>query len=173
VTTWTSIASLDAPTAGIFDFPGLTLTGYQVLEIVASEIIMGTDATHLCLRYSVAAAVVTAGYRWYNIPLEQAGGSNDGDASDPFIALGGNNTPFLIGNASGESASVIVRIDAPLSTAHWRMASFRATHVSADGTVVATSGGGILETTSALDGFRLLASSGNLTAGKVRILGMA
>lgn len=169
---WTLISSLDAPTAGVFDFPSPTLTGYTMLWVVCSGITVTDDDSKVRMQFYVSGSAVTTGYRWAAKGVSSSGVTvDDGDASDPSICLGSDNASWGVGNASTESFSASIFADAPLSTALHKKASFEASIISPAGNSLALSGIGIMENAGAIGGLKIFGSS-NLTAGKVRLLGV-
>lgn len=174
MTTWTTISSLDAPSGGLFDFPSLTLTGYQVLQVVCAGITVTTDGTDVFMRFYVSGSKVTTGYRWGLISERSTGTGNvaDGDTSAGGILLVSNDVNNDVGNDVGEGFSALIMVDNPLSTALYKKATFQAVSTNNSANVVNHSGEGVMENAGAIDGLSIEGSS-NLTAGKVRILGMA
>ena len=172
---WVEIAAADAPASNVFDFPSLTLTGYSVLQVVCSGIRVTTDATDLALQFYVSAALVTTGYRWGNQSLHSSTslvGLDDGDTSDPSILLCSNNVDWDVGNAAEESFGGVLMVDAPLSTALYKRVEIEAVMAGPAGRLNVVSGIGLMENAGAIDGLKISGSS-NLTAGKVRVLGLA
>jgi hypothetical protein len=173
VTTWTQIDSLDAPTAGVFDFPSLTLTGYTAIQIVASGVTVTTDGTDPRLTFYVAAAEIVTGYRWgMQSASSGAAGNDDGAPADANIRLCSNDANWDVGNAAGEAFGCVITVDDPLSTALYKKAFWEVAYTGPTGVTITANGGGIMENAGAIDGLKLSGSS-NLTAGKVRVLGLA
>jgi hypothetical protein len=174
MTTWTLIDSKDAPASNVFDFNALTLTGYEVLHVVCSGITVTTDGTDLLLTFYVGGVEIVTGYRWGMGATFSGGGVviNDGDASDPSIFLNSNDSGYDTGNAAGEAFDAVITVDNPTSTAFYKRAHFESVGTTTTGAVVATDGIGIMENAGAITGLKISGSS-SLTAGKVRILGLA
>jgi hypothetical protein len=59
MSTWVLISSLDAPTAGVFDFPSLTLTSYSAVQVIGSGITVTTDGTDIKLTVYQGGSEVT------------------------------------------------------------------------------------------------------------------
>lgn len=171
--TWTFIAGMDAPVSDVFAFTGLSLAGYKQLQVVASGIVVTTDATDIVLTLYTGAAEVTSGYRWGEYHHSSAASSgNTADASDPSIVLTSVTANWDVGNAAGECYGTVIWIDQPASTALYKRVWYEGAHVGPTGVVVAQSGTGVMENTGALDGLKIAGSSA-FTAGKVRLLGLA
>jgi hypothetical protein len=173
VTTWTLIDSKDAPASNVFDFPSLTFTGYEVVQVICSGIVVTTDATDIALTLYVASVEITANYRWGMNGVASGGGTvDDGDVSDPAILLTSNNANWDVGNASGEGFDCLIQIDQPLSSTLYKKVGFSTIATGPTGVVYAQQGIGLMENTGAITGLKIAGTS-NLTAGKVRILGLA
>jgi hypothetical protein len=169
---WTLIDSKNAPTAGVFTFSPLTLTGYDVVQIVMSGITVTTDGTDIYLTFYVAGSEVTSGYRWGSLAASSGGSyTNVGDASDPQIVLGHITANWDTGNASTKSFGGIVTVDAPMSTALHKRTGGHVFAVGPTGNVVSHHCTGLMENAGAINGLKISGSSA-LTAGKVRILGL-
>lgn len=173
MTTWTQIDSKTAPSAGVFDFSSLTLTGYEVIQIVCSGITVTTDGTDVALTFYVGGSEIVTGYRWGQQAVASTTGNvEDGDASDPSILLNSNNATQDTGNAAGESFSCLITVDAPTSTALHKKAEYETVQSRPDSETEAQLGIGLMENAGAINGLKISGSSA-LTAGHVRILGLA
>lgn len=169
---WTLIDGLDAPTSGTFIFSPLDLSGYDIVQIILSGIRVTTDGTLVRITFYVGGVEITSGYRWGVQGISASGTAvTDGDTSDPSILLGSDDSGFTVGNAATESFGAIITLDNPLSTALYKKASFESWYINTGGQPHAHSGAGIMENAGAINGLKVLGSS-NLTAGKVRILGL-
>lgn len=174
MTTWTQIASMDAPSSNVFAFTGLTLTGYIKLQVVMSGIKTGTDGTDIKVTLYTGAAEQTGAtaYRWGDVVYDDNNAATEsGDASDPSIQLTDPTVSEDLGNDTGEGLDGLIELDNPNSTAlhkriHWEMV-----HTNPTGEVTATNGVGVLQNTGATDGIKI-AGTNNLTAGHVRLLGL-
>jgi hypothetical protein len=172
MTTWTQVASLDAPTSGVFDFPSLTLTGYSVIQVVCSDIRVTTDGTDVWIRFYVAGSAVTTGYRWGNAWCSSVTSGTDGSDATTAILLCPNDVNENAGNAAEEALSSVVTIDAPLSTTTYKKAKYETVLTNVSGVVLGQHGHGIMENTGAIQGILVMGSS-DLVSGKIRVLGMA
>lgn len=169
---WTEIDRLNAPSSGVFDFPSLTLTGYDVLQILCLGIRVTTDGSIVRLSFYVGGSEVTSGYLWADQAISGSGAAvADGDTSDPSIVLGSDNAGWNTGNAATESFGARIFVDNPLSTALYKKASFDAWSVNTGGAPQGHSGAGLMANAGAIGGLKISGSS-NLTAGKVIILGL-
>jgi hypothetical protein len=170
---WTLVSGADAPASNVFDFPSLTLTGLNVLEVLVSGLVVATDDSVVRLTFYVGGSEIVTGYRWGKFSLSSSASAlNEGDVSDPSIAMCSDNATWGVGNATSEHFNASIVIDQPLSTAFYKRAEIQAALVAPSGNIVITSGVGIMENTGAIQGLKVAATS-NITAGKVRILGYA
>lgn len=173
MSTWTEIDRQTAPSAGVFDFASLTLTGYEVIQIVVSGVTVTTDGTDVKLTFYVSGSEIVTGYRWGQQAVASTTGSvDDGDASDPAILLNSDNATQDTGNAAGESFSCLITVDAPLSSALYKKAEYETVNSRPDSDHETQMGVGIMENAGAITGLKISGSS-SLTAGNVRILGLA
>lgn len=173
MTTWTQLASLDAPSAGAFDFPSITFTGYSVVQIVMSGITVTSDGTSMLFQFYVSSALVTsAGYRWVVRTAQNAAIVGDAGSSQTSIGLCSNDAGETVGNDTGEAFNGIITLDNVLSATTSKKMEFEVAMTNPAGSGQFGSGVGVMDGTGAIDGFKLTGSS-NLTAGKVRVLGMA
>ena len=177
---WVPIASLDAPSSGVFDFPTLTLTGYTVLQIVGSGITVTTDGTAVRLTCYVGGSEITGtSYRWGADSVRSStavgappAAAQDGSTTGAAFALNSDDTNYTVGNASNEQLAFIAYLDTPLSTALYKRFACQSVLVNTSGNVNAGHIGGHFENTGAVGGVKIAGSS-DLTAGKVRIMGLA
>lgn len=174
MTTWSVIDSKDAPASNVFDFASLTLTGYSAIQIVCSAITVATDGTDIKLTFYVSGSEVTSGYRWSNQSTTSNTGSglDDGSTSAAAILLVSDNSTWDVGSDTGEGFGCVITVDNPLSTALYKKAGFHCAFTGTTGAVFGNSGVGIMENAGAITGLKISGTS-NLTAGKVRVLGIA
>jgi len=174
MSTWTVISSLDAPTGGVFDFPSLSLGSYSAVQVIGSGITVTTDGTDVVLRvYQSGSEVTSISYRW-GMHLDSSAGSGNTDADNGATALYvvSDDSSWDVGNASNEGIGFIATFDSPASTALGKRVRFESAFTNASGSLIAAEGVGVQAGTAAIGGFKVLGSS-SLTAGKVRILGLA
>jgi hypothetical protein len=177
---WTPIASLDAPSAGVFDFPTLTLTGFAVLQVVGSGITVTTDGSSLLLTFYVGGAEITGtAYRWGSESARSStatgalpAASQDGSTAAAGVGLHSNDAGYTVGIAANESMSFIAFVDTPLSTALYKRVGVQSSVVNTSGETVTAHIGAHMENAGAIGGLKVAGSSA-LTAGKVRVMGLA
>lgn len=169
---WTLIDSKNAPTSGAFTFSPLTLTGYDIIQIVMSGITVTSDDSKIYLTFYVGGVQITSGYRWGSYAVSSGGTTfTAGDTSDPQIILGHTQANWGVGNASAKAFGGIVTVDAPVSTALYKRTAGDVFMIGPTGNTLFHHCVGIMENAGAINGIKIAGSS-NLTAGKVRILGL-
>ena len=174
MSTWTEIDRKDAPASNVFDFASLTLTGYIAIQIVCSGITVTTDGTDIKLTFYVSGSEVTSGYRWSNQTVGSNGttGVDDASTSAAAILLVSDNANNDVGNDTGEGFGCVITVDNPLSSALYKKAGFHCVFTAPTGATFGSTGIGIMENAGAITGLKISGTS-NLTAGKVRVLGIA
>ncbi len=173
MTTWTQIDSLDAPTAGVFDFASLTLTGYILLEVIIAGVTVTTDGTDIKLTFYVSGSEITSGYRWGTRSYASGGtAAETGSTSAAGIFLVSTAAGHDVGNDTNEGFGAIVTVDAPTSTALHKKAHSESAFTDGTGAQRATVVSGNMENAGAITGLKISGTS-NLIAGRVRILGLA
>jgi hypothetical protein len=103
---WTPIASASAPTGGVFDFPSLTLTGVEVLQIVASGLTVTTDASLIALTWYIGGSEIVTAYRWGHGALQSGSATalQDNDTAALLIRPGPDDANWEVGNAAEEQS---------------------------------------------------------------------
>lgn len=171
--TWASVATLDSPTTGAFTFTGLDLSTYKAIEIRCAGIHVTTDGTDVRLTFYVASAEVTTGYRWVVGQQSTSGSANaDNSAAAASILLMADTSAWDVGNAAAESFGCTILVPNPASTALHKRVVYESVQVGPTGNAIGSHGGGVMENAGAIDGIKIGGTS-DLTAGKVRILGLA
>lgn len=170
---WDVISTLDSPTSGTFIFTSLSLGAYSVLQIKAYGLTVTTDGTDTRVTFYVGGSEVTSTYRWATQQISSGGTSNnDGLSAQASMLVVSNDANWDFGNDTGEGGAFTMNVDNPASTSLHKRAGFETWGTGPTGNVVYTVGGGILGNTGAIDGVKIGGTS-NLTAGKVRLLGLA
>lgn len=170
---WVVVATLDAPSGGVFDFPSLSLSSYKLIMVLGSGITVDTDGTDVGARvYSGGSEITTTSYRWGN-HLDSSGGSGNTDAdNNPSSMLIISNDSFWdVGNAATEGIGFMMTFDLPTSTALSKREAHEGVFTNSNGQVISTEGVSSYNGTGALDGFKII-SDHNFTAGKIRVLGL-
>lgn len=165
---WTYLGSATASGSTALVFESLFSSTYDEYVIDMVSLVPATDGASFGLQYRIGGSYITANYRWgANQPTENASGNSGGSGQSLIGVLPAT------GNASGESASGLVRIYNPLSASLYKLATFQGNCTSTTTTHIATHGGGFYSAaTTALDGARIIASSGNITSGAAHLYGV-
>jgi len=173
--TWDVVASLDAPSAGVFAFTGLSLSSYKVIEIHGYGITVTTDGTDIKLTFYVASSEVTgSSYQWASWSTQTSGGvTSDSSTGQAAILLCSDNANVDVGNASTAGSGFVCVVDAPGDTTLYKKLHFtQVSTVPSTGNSIIAPGCGLMTNAGAIDGIKISGTS-SLTAGKVRILGLA
>jgi hypothetical protein len=169
---WAIIDSLNAPSSGTFTFSSLTLTGYKVIRVVCSGVTVTTDATDPGITFYVGGVEQTSNYRWVGKSGSTSGANNPDSAnSQASLLLVSNDANWDVGNASTKSFGATITVDDPTNTATYKRAIIETWAVGPTGNAFTACQAGMLENTGAINGLKIKGTS-NLTAGKVRILGL-
>lgn len=170
---WTQIASMVSPAAGYFDFQGLDLTPYEMIEIIASGVKVTSDGTKVFVTFYSAGPTLITSYDYENFILPDGGGltdeSNVGHTSVKLTFDGGST--YQVGNAADEFFSCKIQLGNPTASGFKRTCLFAGNFINPAGDGIHTDGGGFINDTAAITGFRLQGSS-DLVSGKVAVLGM-
>jgi hypothetical protein len=167
-----AVDSLGSPTAGVFDFPSLSLTSYKIVRLELSDITVTSDGTDVGFTFYIGGVEITANYFWSNNSQNSNSSFlNDSASGSAFILLCSNNSGFDTGNAATESFCATVDVHDPTGSAY-RRCSYLSNQISPNPHGTFAVGGGGLANTGDIDGFKVKGTS-NLVAGKVRVLGLA
>jgi hypothetical protein len=170
---WAVIDSLASPTAGAFDFPALTLTGYKVIRVMMSAITVTTDGTDVRLTFYVGGSEITGtAYRWVVRAVStSASGSTTQASGAASILLVSSASNFDVGNASTKAFAGEITVGDPTNTSRYKHAHSEVFGIGPTGNAIHTSGAGLMENAGAISGLKIGGTS-NLVAGKVRVLGL-
>jgi hypothetical protein len=169
---WIEIASLDAPTAGAFTFAVLDLSTYKRVRLIIADVTVTTDGTDPRLTFYIGGVEIVAGYAWAYDSISSSSTFNTDSASGAVaILLTGNDGNWDVGNAAAESFGAIIDVPHPASVALYKRAFVNSYEIGPTGQSFRNGGVGKLDNAGAIDGFKISGTS-NLTAGRVRILGL-
>lgn len=174
MTTWTEIARLDSPTAGTFDFTSLTLSSYPVVQVVMAGITAAAGATIVSIRFYVGGSEISGtAYRWgLHADVTSGTGNTDGATGAAAGSLMSDDVGWRLGNAAGVGFGGIVTLDMTTSTALHKKGTVDVVYTNDAGSGTGNAGVMVMENAGAIDGIKISGTS-NLTAGHVRILGIA
>lgn len=166
------IASLDAPTAGVFTFTGLSLGSYKRVRITIDGATVVSDDIELSIQFSIGGSFITAGYNFV-VNAESSSDTNNPDAGTGLTSahLSGNDANWSMGSANEKSGASIVDISNPGSSSLHKFIQYRTAGLGATVNCIYSSGASLLKNAGAIDGFKILGNGANMGAAKVRILG--
>ena len=172
-------------TAVASDSASLTVTGldstYDTYAIAISDIKFATDSVMMNVRFGDSSGGIDSGasdYGWGNLvlPIDATSSTSAGeilgeDLSDAQISLVHSNNP--LGNATAEGFSGMYWLNRPADGAMWP--SIHGTYHGAAPNARGQGGFslGLRHSVITLDRIQILASSGNLTTGRLTIWGVA
>ena len=166
----TFITSSTASSSAALTFDGCFSSTYDAYEVHLYDIAPATDAVTLLFRWRNAGVDVTGASHYtslrYRLPVAVASGDLYANSTN------GHPLPYTDhGNAAGEVTNLVVEIR-PRSTVKKELV-FNGSYVNSIGTQAIVDGGSYLANTTAMSGFKLLFSSGNIASGSVYVYGIA
>lgn len=164
---WVLLASATASTSAALTFDDYFTSTYDVYVLQCVSLVPATDGASFGIQFSISNSYQTSNYRWgTNDPTENATG-NSGGSGQSFLGL----APAT-GNATGENANATAIIYNPLAT-NYKVVSVDGECISTTTTHIGRKGGGFYSgATTAFDGVRVLASTGNITSGAAYLYGV-
>ena len=168
------VASLNAPTSGSFDFSGLTLTGYALIEVYFAGLVTGTDDDDLWMRFRDSGGIKSGASYVQHLHLRNSNAgtvtTNAVTSTVAGLALGGTVTG--LGSAAGETAHGRFTIGMPGSTTLRKHSESVTTYIDAGGHGTRCYMSSYWSAdTNALEGFIITSANTNLTAGNVLVYG--
>jgi len=152
---------------------------YSRYEIQIDDLITATNGVDLWLRMSANAGTSwlsgSTEYEYVadtNMTIVSTGvtGGNTGAAQ---ILLNLSETNRKLGNASGKSSHWLLQVLNPSNAATYKHVSWSGTFISSTSSYMGqVRGAGFRTTAGAINGIRILASSGNLTSGTFKLYGI-
>ncbi len=170
------ISSLSAPTSNAFTFTGLSLTSYSRVHLYLNQVQVGTDGAFLFMQfYTAGVHRTTAIYRWKTTSSSSGGvGSfNEGNnTADTAIRLThGSTSDWGTGNVSSEHYQGSIEISG-IPTGMNTSVVWQGVSVGPTTNYIRQTGHGGLDQTSVLDGIVVYPSTGTLTAGTAKLVGI-
>jgi hypothetical protein len=169
------LATCTASTSATCDFTSGIDSTYDAYELVANDLVAATDDVALWLRVSTDGGSTwkATGYE-YSTTGQNRGGAIGVTASSSDVAMllnaGGGGTG--VGNGSNKASSANIQFSGPSNTKFLTFRWVTTYNRSTDNTINIYNGGGQFSTgTSAINGVRLMFSSGNITSGTVALYG--
>jgi hypothetical protein len=164
-----------ASASASLDFTSWYSSTYDEYIIECVQLVPATNAVNILLRVSTNAGVSYdsgSNYSWASYRASAAGATQAGSASTSSLGLDGSGTQSNSSTTGGFVGSI--RMFNPGGGAMYTR--FRWESGINDGTGnpdVTVMGAGSYKSITAVDAFQVLASSGNITSGIVRIYGLA
>jgi hypothetical protein len=165
------IATLVANNSASLDFTSISNTTYDSYLLVGNNIVPATNAVDLVLRFSVSGNFQSGAsdYSHEQFRFVPTGSGVSGSATDTGI-----NISSASDNLANSGASVggvfAIRIYNCAQTSTVKRCTWDFNYWGSD-FVRVIGGGAYLTAANAIDGFRLLMSSGNITSGTVKLYG--
>lgn len=152
---------------------------YKHYIIIASDIVPQTDATNLYLRTTTNASTFDTGATnyIYGINALEIDASPDtaysASAGTTQLQINPSGNGGTLGNAAGESLSVIINIFNPANASADTLFRFSGMMMDSGNKPNHFDGGGLRDSTADVDGIRFLMSSGNITSGTFKLYGVS
>ena len=159
-------------------FDGYFSSTYSHYKIIITDAIPSANNDGIEMRYRISDAdVTTSDYQnvgqhgAIQIGVTSTNGTSNQTNTDKFILQQG----YAVSNASGLCLNAELTIFNPLSTSLYKHYHYKSSchYSSATGYWVTSTGGGYYDAnTTALSGFTILSSAGNITSGNVYLYGI-
>jgi hypothetical protein len=159
-------------------FDGYFTSAYSHYKIIITDAIPSVNNNGIEMRYRISDAdVTTSDYQnvgqhgAINIGTGATDGTSHAEHDNKFILEQG----YAVSNASGLCFNAELTIFNPLSTSLYKHYHYKSSchYSSATGYWVTSTGGGYYDAnTTALSGFTILSSAGNITSGNVYLYGI-
>lgn len=162
------IAYQASPSSNIFDFQGISFSGYQRAILYLDEITVDTANTQIILQFYIAGSLITSNsYNWLFSFAQSATGATAGEVA------GASNIRLTTWADTGSNLTWngVVHICAPEVGVN-KLAHFGGAFVMDNGSVAETTGVGSLANTGSITGLKVSGSGGLITGGRAMILGL-
>lgn len=169
------LSSQTASASSTIDFTSISNSTYKGYILQCTEIIAGTDATDLWIRMSVGGTFQTGASDYFHATTfrNTSGTGESVSAGATHIKMNNASANDSMGTGAGESLSCTVFFPALGGTTTAKIISWTGAMKSAQplfGRI--HGGGGYIGATSAVDGIRVMMSSGNISSGKFTLYGL-
>jgi hypothetical protein len=167
------ISRLTSPSSDMLSFTGLDLSGYRVVTLFVWGLTVGTDDASVWLRVSQSGAFLSGAsdYSYVNVSRSTSG-SAESEASNAAaqIGLSDDSANWSVGNAAGEAFSTRIEIvNREASEPAYLL--FNGAHTGPTANSIMTNGEGVVNNSTAIDGLRVLLSTGTMPTGKAVLIG--
>jgi hypothetical protein len=168
------VASATASNSATIAFNPLTLSNYNSLIVVGSNVIPATNAVTLVLQMAVSGTIQVAGYTHQQWRFVSGGSAASGSTSATAIAI--NSTGDTLANVANQGANfsginftMTIYNPSGASSASCNCTWTASALCSAPETIV---GGGTYNAASNINGFQFSMTSGNIASGKIYLYGL-
>lgn len=168
---YTLISQITSPTSDVIEFSGLSLSGYDDVQVRLEGVTVGTDNVTVVAQFAIGGSLITSGYRFISTVTTTAGGQTDDNSTSAASMLLTRNATNMVGNAAGESFAGIYQIGNPNEALHKYLRG-HASYTANDGNLRLVRSLGLLANTGTLDGLKFFLSSGTMPTGKASIWGI-
>lgn len=174
----TLLAVQEASASTSIDFTSSIDGTYDRYEIQIDRLVPTSNAVNLMLRISTDGGstwLAGAGYSWVvdTNMVQSSGSSTSADTSDSALYINDfNELNRMLGNAAGKSSSWKITAHCPASTTLQKMFTWEGTQHSSTTYWGMTRGMGNHSGTAAVNGLRLLLSSGTIASGRFSLFGI-
>ena len=165
------ISQITSPTSDAIEFSGLSLSGYDDVQVRVEGITVGTDNVNLVAQFAIGGVLITSAYLYATYVLNEAGTGTTNSSASAASMLLNRTTTNAIGNATGESFAGTYALGNPNEALHKYLRG-HATYTCDAGTLRHVRSMGVLKNTGTLDGIKFFLSSGTMPTGKATIFGI-
>lgn len=165
------IQTQTAAASAVIDFmTGITST-YDKYLLALTDVMPATNAVDLWLRFLQTGTPVTSGY-YHSRAAHQLNTASPtwqlaGSASDAKIILAGSES-----NNGGHGVDMTVMIHHPSASNRVPSVNYSGLYVQSDTNGYAVQGAGVWNSQAAIDGLRIMFSSGNIQTGTLSLYGV-
>lgn len=164
------IASATASNSATIDFTAISNTVYNSYLLVCDAVIPATHVTTLRLQVSAGVFIIGTNYTHNHFRFTAVASATDGSVSDTSACIGSSAEPLGTGASQVFYGQVNISNCAYVpNEKHWTSQS---SYVSSGAVNIVDIGGGRFVGGSAIDGFRLFMSSGNIASGTFKLYGL-
>jgi hypothetical protein len=163
------LATVTASASAALDFTALDSALYCGYIIRLENILVATDTADLWLRVSGdgGATYLSGSYSHNRRGIAAGSGADAGSNSDAKILLAGS-----LSNVAGETLSGVIEFYAGGAVAYDNKCNWNVDYVGSSADFTHANGGGAHNAAITLGGIRIMASSGNITSGTMRVWGI-
>jgi hypothetical protein len=165
------VGQLTASNSATLDFTSMITSGYDDYVVVFVDVVLASNGTSLSVLFSSDnGSTWDTGAHYDTAMLQINQASYAGNASWSGGTSGYVTNAFS--NSSGNSLNGRMEMFNP-SSSNYKFATFDSTTMKSDGNFYRNTGSLRYMSTSAVNAFRILSTSGNITSGTIRVYAMA